>query len=994
MSKEDLDVTLPAIRNDEPTLQERMSDNAYNQILPARYLKRDENGETIEEPEEFFERIAKNISIAEAIHTDDEVYISRRHIKPDHPRRQELIDEVFGEDEDEVLLDEKNAKHVAYDPLFEDLPQKTQNVVKDAKEWFQRDMEHLDFMPNTPTLINAGNELQQLSACFVNSPGDDMENIHQTAKEAALTFQSGGGMGYSFSQLRPYGDTVGSTGGIASGPLTFMATFDRLCETIAQGGARRGAQMGVMRVDHPDVIKFIHAKNKDVSLAEELRLNDPDDFTHNSFGEALEEAREHINDDGTVAKHLRNAAEGNLSNFNISVAITDRFMEALEAGEDFEMINPRTEEPHIASPETKEMYGWFDLDEYVEVGEPLTIPAQELWDRIIEGSHENGEPGVIYIDRVNQFHSFDVEEEGNEEYEVIATNPCGEQPLMEMEACNLGHINLSTIVRKDAPNWHYYDGDIETFLKEAIDFDELNSRIANGTRFLDNVVTMSNFPVEEIEEAVRKNRKIGLGIMGLAQMYVQIGVRYGSDAGNDVARIIMRHINHESKRVSHDLAVERGSFVNWDDSKYADPTEYEDWFEHLVGQHAEKWAEGFPVRNHNTTTIAPTGTTSMIGNTSGGCEPIFNVAYYKNVTDDVQGDEMLVEFDVLFLKILEANDIDVEAVKQEAADLMADNEFESVSDLTTVPSEIGDLFVTTNDLSGIEHAMVLCACQQGVDSSISKTCNVPNDATIEEMADVYEYIYKHGGKSATVYRDGSRSKQVLTTRADNQAVNAEEVGFDEWLESNGYESMQDFIENGEEFEAIESPVSVIGGNPNHREAPDQVNGSRYRIKTGYGKMYVTIGEDEHGIVEVMATVGKSGGFNESMCEALARQISQSFQWGVPVEEVIDQLEGIRSPAVGWDQGDQVQSIPDGIALALKRHTQAKTETEATSKNMIDNTGISKESDGGVDEDAGMNESTKELIADGENPECPDCGAMQLHYSEGCKRCESCGWSEC
>ncbi|MFT4958302.1 MAG: ribonucleotide reductase alpha subunit, partial [Halobacteriales archaeon] len=837
---------------------------------------------------------------------------------------------------------------------------------------------------NSPTLMNAGDELQQLSACFVDSPEDDMEDIHETVKESAKTFQSGGGMGYAFWRLRPYGDPVGSTGGIASGPITFMRTFDQACETIAQGGARRGAQMAVMRVTHPDVIQFIHAKNKDVSLAQTLRLNDPDDFTHNSFADALEEARELIDDEGRVPEHLRNAVEGHLSNFNISVGITDDFMAAVQSGEEFTFTNPRTGEAHIATEQTKELYDMHDLGEYVEVGEELSVPADLLWEHIIEGAHENGEPGVIYLERVNKQHSFDVEE--YPDHEILATNPslaagtkvltdrgivdieqlegdrvevptangewadavchrsgndetlyevelengktylateehkwpvlqdgsyertkttdlehghhlpikhrkslrygsvgnqdegflvgwlygdgsithrkdgrtqygftfshddvdagvmervlealeditgveynpterqregdswyevhashaalrnklseygvnkksqglpevlwdeasesfrkgfvdglfsadgfvdeeenrivlvsskeelikdvsdllgfyglktslrqtevekweetydrydlklsrtaahrfretftlthetkaasladlktpdrenirsdnivveavrpaaesgpvwdlrvneethtfalshaftgnCGEQPLEEYEACNLGHINLSTVADSDAPDWRVWrdrhadeydsiDAAVEAYLDEAIDWDELDERIELGTRFLENVVTMSDFPVEEIEKTVRRMRKIGMGVMGLAQLYVQLGVRYGSDEANEIARRVMRHINHRSKWASHELAQDRGSFDDWDESKYRNPTEYREWFEHHTGLHADEWADGFPIRNHNTTTVAPTGTTSMVGNTTGGIEPIYNV---------------------------------------------------------------------------------------------------------------------------------------------------------------------------------------------------------------------------------------------------------------------------------------------------------------------------------------------------------------------------------
>jgi ribonucleoside-diphosphate reductase alpha chain len=1146
------ELTLPIKRTDGDTIEERLTDNAYYNILPARYLRKDADGEVVEDQADLFERVGKNIALAEAVfesrNQDIDITVTPDQLKPDHPRRDKLAEEVFGkgtraDDDVETTLTEYNVNKFAYDTVVPDLPDSVRTHVESVATEFEESMADLSFMPNSPTLMNAGDELQQLSACFVDSPEDDIDDIHQTAKEAAQVFQSGGGMGYAFWRLRPYGDAVGSTGGIASGPITFMRTYDQMCETIAQGGARRGAQMGVMRVSHPDVIQFIHAKNKDVSLANTLRLNDPDDFTHTSFAEALEEARDLIDDEGRVPEHLRNAVEGHLSNFNISVGITDRFMDAVKNDEEYTFTNPRTEEPHIATAETKELYDMFGLGEHVEVGEVLSVPAREVWDRIVEGAHENGEPGVIYLERVNKEHSFDVEE--HPDHQILATNPCvtgdtlvstenglvpaeelyeqgvardivvdgrlseervkeassvyktgekdvhelttqegyelrltadhrvmtdegwtearhlepgdsvhiqnrkgefgqhgspeegrvlgwlvgdghlkhgeeravlnfydedaqvseglaedvnevvreplgnanyeigvnsitrddsyrgaqaveqrvrsarlyeyadeigltadklqvpdtvlrgseemargflqslfsadgsvqgnvekgvsvrlwssdadllgdvqqlllnfgiaskvyenrkeagtrelsdgnggtkayetkeqhelvivkdnlerfaeevgflldyksetleqrlseydrgpyserfqatvdsveadgheavydltepetnsfvangvvvhncGEQPLEEYEACNLGHINLSTLAAEDAPDWrvwseaHASEFDTEAeaisaFLEEAVDFAEFDRRIEMGTRFLENVVTMSDFPVDKIEQKVREMRKIGLGIMGLAQLYIQLGVKYGSDTANEIARQLMTHINHHSKRTSHDLAAERGTFAEWDNSKYADPTSYREWFERQTGLSADDWEDGFPIRNHNTTTIAPTGTTSMVGNTTGGCEPIYNVAYYKNVSDDVQGDEMLVEFDDYFLRVLEDNDIEVEAVKEEAQEQMATNQFDGVTGLETVPDAVGELFVTTGDLSAKDHAGVQTACQEGVDSAISKTVNAPNDSTVEDAKEVFEYIYENGGKGVTYYRDGTRSKQVLT----------------------------------------------------------------------------------------------------------------------------------------------------------------------------------------------------------------------------------------
>ncbi|KDE59010.1 ribonucleoside reductase large chain [Halostagnicola sp. A56] len=1040
MSKSDLsadDLTLPIKRTDGDTLAERLTDNAYQNILPARYLRKDASGDLIETQEELFERVGRNIALAEAPFEaekrDLEITVTPDQLKPDHPRRDELAAEVFGDgttaaDDVETTLTEANVNKFAYDTVVPELPADVREHVKDVAETFTEGMESLSFMPNSPTLMNAGDELQQLSACFVMSPDDDLSDIHETAKKAAEVFQSGGGVGYGFWKLRPFGDAVGSTGGIASGPITFMRTYDQLCETIAQGGTRRGAQMGIMRVSHPDVIEFIHAKNKDVSLAHTLRLNDPDDYTYTSFSEALEEARDLIDEDGRVPKHLRNAVEGHLSNFNISVGVTDDFMEAVQNDEEYTFTNPRTEEPHIATEETKEMYSRYDLGEHVEVGDPLSIPAELIFERIVEGAHENGEPGVIYLERVNKEHSFDVEAEPD--HRILATNPCGEQPLEENEACNLGHINLSTLADLDAPDWRVWSDEhaaeydsheaaIEAFLEEAIDFEEFDERIEYGTRFLENVVTMSDFPVEDIERTVRDMRKIGLGVMGLAQLYVQLGVKYGSEEGNEIASQLLTHINHGAKAKSHELATERGSFNDWDESKYANPTEYREWFEKQTGEDAADWADGFPIRNHNVTTIAPTGTTSMVGNTTGGCEPIYNVAYYKNVTDDVQGDEMLVEFDDYFLRTLEDNDIDVDAVKEEAQEQMATNQFDGVEGLETVPDAIGELFVITSDLSAKQHAAVQCACQNGVDSAISKTVNAPNDSTLEDAKEVFEWVYDNGGKGVTYYRDGTRSKQVLTTRADNadfadETEAAETLveqiddifgGLEAFLES---EDVQDILE-----EDVDSLLADAESEAVHvdftekRERPDALQGVSQRIDTGYGKVYVTINEDpETGQpFELFANIGHSGGFTNSFTEALAKVISTSLRSGVDPEEIVDELCGTRSPKVAWDKGEQIQSIPDAIGTAMRRYLdneidkpypkQATLEESADAELDVEPAGA-HETDGGAAAQPPVDDhdATQDLIDAGESPECPSCGSLSLYFSEGCKTCESCGWSEC
>ncbi len=1067
MSTEDLsadELVLPVKRHDDPdtSVTDRMTDNAVQNIMPARYLRKDVDGNVIEEVAEIFGRVAKNIALAEAIYAaeqaDVEITVRPDQIKHTHSRRGEVAGKVFGYDgakfadldafpddledarphllRETVPLTEDNIRYFAYETVVPELPDDVRSTVEYWKEEFQDLLEQLAWMPNSPTIMNAGNELQQLSACFVNSPEDDNVDIHETITEASQIFKTGGGVGYDWSKLRPYGDPVGSTGGIASGPLTFMQTADQMCETIAQGGVRRGAQMANMHITHPDVIEFIHAKRKAVSLARTLKLNDPDDFTHTSFSEALEEARELIDEDGRVPEHLRNAVEGNLSNFNISVTVTDEFIEAKDNGEQLTMVNPRTAEPHVATQQTKEMYSRYGLGDQVEVGEVLQVDAKELWDRITEGAHENGEPGLIHISEVNRQHAFPVDPDatlGSEEYHrketITATNPCGEEPLMEHDACNLGHINLSTVVAENAPDWREFeaDGDIEAqveaFLEEAIDWERLNRRVETGTRFLDNVVTMSDFPIPEIDETVAATRKVGLGIMGLAQLYIQLGLRYGSEPGNEVARQVMTHVNHESKQISRELAEERGTFDWWEDSKFADPTAYPEWFERHVGEDPDDWADGFPMRNYNTTTIAPTGTTSMLANTSGGCEPIYNVAFFKNVSDDVQGDEMLVEFDDYFLRTLEANDIDLEAAKAEAVELMNNNEFAGAESLETVPDEIGELFVTTQELSALEHASVQCALQDGVDAAISKTINAPNDATLEDTQEAFDYVLKHGGKGVTYYRDGTRSKQVKTTRAQNQEFADESeaaTAIAEQIEAT-FDGLEAFIEReelqeqfGDELTALYEQTKGTDGESEPgqqisdegyvevRSRPDVLYGVTQRIDTGYGKIYVNINEDDQGQpFELFANIGNSGGFTASFTEALAKTISTALRSGIDPEEIADELEGIRSPKIAWDKGEQIQSIPDAIGTALRRYLDGDVDRhypQQQNLTEVQNEERTHQTDGGAATDsetaATTTDDTQTLIEAGESPECPECGEMALQYSEGCKTCMNCGWSEC
>ena len=971
------DFELPVKKVTGETVEERLTENAYDRILPARYLLKDENGDVIETPEEMFERVAKNVA------------------QPD-----------------------KEYDHTDYEESW--------------REFFDL-MTHQAFMPNSPTLMNAGADLQQLSACFVAHPQDDMDSIFNTVHDAAKIFQSGGGMGYPFHLLRPKGDQVASTGGIASGPMTFQQVFDTMCGTIKQGGKRRGAQMGIMRIDHPDVLRFVTSKRK----------------------------------------------EGNLSNFNISVGLTEDFMEAVKNDEDYTFINPRTGKAHEVTRETAQFYNsdeeWYpeaagsdtgkddnfwrdfaptfgeEVKEYdidLEPGEEMTLPARFIWETLIDGAWRNGEPGLYMYDETNDMHSFDVEK--HPEHKVEATNPCGEQPLENYEACNLGHINLSVLVEDKGEStalafdeWvekkgSAYDLDtqegleraMQDYLPEALDMDQFEYVAKTGTRFLDNVVTMSDFPLEKIEEKVSNMRKIGLGLMGFAQMIMQLGIRYGSDESIAAAKEIQRQITRYSIEASHSLAEERGKFSEWEDSKWADPTEYPEWFEQYTGGlDPQEFEDGLKLRNHNTVTIAPTGTTSMIGNTSGGCEPIFSLAYFKNVAKDIQGEDMLVEFDDYFIKALEANDVDVEEVKAAAQEKMENNEWDGVNSIPDdiLPPRVKEIFTTANQVNAKEHVDIQAAFQHYNHSGISKTCNFPNEATKEDVREAYMRAYEKGIKGMTVYRDGTRDTQVMQTNKENTLTDMDKVdmlsevveefgGAQALLESNEFKEVtdetglqiqeegttasgveadsegleQEITQEGVEADTEEKARPTSMSKEGARDRPKVIQGTTQEIETAYGDLFVTINDDEEGPFEVFAQIGKAGGYTQSFTEGLGRTISLALRSGASGEEVINQLDDIRSPQISWDGGKQIHSVPDAVAEAMKRHLGMESGSQQK-VDEFDQGEVKPKTE--TEEFADSTGDVASIISGGDNPECPDCGGM-LELQEGCKKCPSCGWSKC
>ncbi|MFT4883504.1 MAG: adenosylcobalamin-dependent ribonucleoside-diphosphate reductase [Natronomonas sp.] len=684
---------LPAKRTTGETVAERLPETAREQVLPARYLQRDATGEVTETPAELFERVAHAVARAEGEYGGD----------------PGLWEERFHE----MLTD-------------------------------------LAFLPNSPTLMNADAELGQLAACFVMSPDDDLGSVFRTVRRAARVFQSGGGVGYSFSRLRPRGDPVAETGGVAGGPVAFLGVFDEMCEAVKQGGKRRGAQMGVLRVDHPDIGRFCVAKRESDAL----------------------------------------------TNFNVSVAITDEFVDAVEAEEEYPLINPRTGDVHEATAGTARFYNgsfadeneaavpsnlWRDYADDIEgidafrgdlltVGEPMELPAGLVWRLLVDGAWQSGEPGLFHIDAANRDHTFDVD--AHPKHRIHATNPCGEQPLEEFEACNLGHVNLSVLATEDRPLWPDFEAEgelsdrVDAYLDAALDGERLDCLVRWGVRFLDDVITISDYPLERIANVVDRTRKVGLGVMGFAELCCQFGIRYGSDASIELAEQVMARIDRVATTASHELAEERGAFPDYEESKYADPTAYAEWFRQHTKRDAHEHADGFPMRNHGVTSIAPTGTTSIIAGTSGGCEPIYDVVYLRRAGRDVDPERM-VQVDDYFERVLAANDINVDEVRAMAAELLASGDYDGPRDLP-IPDEMADLFVRAHDVPPEAHVRVQAAFQNHVDGAVSKTINLPADADREAVGDAYRLAIDEGCKGITVYRAGAREGQVLSAGDDGE----------------------------------------------------------------------------------------------------------------------------------------------------------------------------------------------------------------------------------
>lgn len=739
-----------------------LSDNALK-VLEKRYFSKDESGRLLEDADGMFRRVAKTVAQADA----------------------------------------------PYVPAAE-LPT--------IEQEFYELMTSLEFLPNSPTLMNAGRPLGQLSACFVLPVEDTMEGIFDALKHAALIHKSGGGTGFSFSRLRPKGASVNSTGGVASGPVSFMKVFNAATEAVKQGGTRRGANMGILRVDHPDIMEFISCKKDNADI----------------------------------------------TNFNISVGITEEFIKAAEENRDYDLINPH--------------------DKTV-VGK---LNAREVFDVIVDMAWSNGEPGIIFLDRLNQGNA--TPELG----EFESTNPCGEQPLLPYESCNLGSINLSLMIKNTGNG-------------PEVDFERIGTVVKKAVHFLDNVIDVNKYPLPEIDEMTKGTRKIGLGVMGWADLLCQLKIPYNSQRALALAEQVMGFIQAEARKESVRLAEVKGVFPHFEKSIYH--------------------RQGIKIRNATTTTIAPTGTLSILAGVSSGIEPLFALSYIRNVMDN----DELIETNPFFKQAAIESGFYSDKLMRTIANKG------SIHGLAEIPEALQEVFVTAHDTSPEWHVKMQAAFQKYTDNAVSKTVNLSNKATRQDVKEVFSLAHATGCKGVTIYRDGSRDMQVLN------------IG-----KVNGKEAPNQESAPAETTQAILTP----------RPRPEITNGFTEKVKIGCGTIFITVNYDEHGICEVFTNTGRAGGC-PSQSEATARLVSIALRSGMDAASIIDQLKGIRCHSTIRQKDLKVLSCPDAIAKVVEKVLKFQNGEKAE-----DNT-----------------------ISIASTNACPECGKAVEHEG-GCVICRHCGFSKC
>ena len=821
-----------------PVAPAQLSKNARI-VLEKRYLVKDETGAPQETPEELFWRVASVVAEAD-----------RRYGASD-------------------------------------------GAVETVAEEFYRLMTERRFEPNSPTLMNAGRPLGQLSACFVLPVTDALSNgrdgIYDTLRSMALIHQSGGGTGFGFSRLRAKGSMVRSTTGVASGPVSFMKLYDASTDAVKQGGTRRGANMGILRVDHPDIMEFITCK---------------EDLTQ-------------------------------VTNFNISVAVTRVFMEAVKAGSAYDLRDPAS----------GQVVGQLD--------------ARAVWDRMVEGAWRTGEPGVFFIDEANRYNP--VPHLGAYE----ATNPCGEQPLLPYDVCNLGSINVGYYVVDGVMDWDAFRRDIQL-----------------STHFLDNIIDVNKYPLAEIDALAKRIRRIGLGIMGFADMLIRLGIAYDSPEGVEMGRRVMEFVDTEAKKESERLARDRGAFPEWARSIWGpDETCARD-------ESGQRIRPMQLLRNCNVTTVAPTGTISIIAGCSSGLEPLFAVAFMRN-----QAGVMMPDVNEDFVAIARREGWFSDALMERIAT-------EGHVGFPEVPEKWQRVFVTANAIAPEWHMRMQAAFQEYCDSAISKTTNFAYTATVDDVRRIYELAYELNCKGVTVYRDGSRDGQVLSTGATEKAKAEREGAPGEKRQLGQLQGTIAELES--ELDRLRKALYDSEAENAQRRAkrsrPDLLRGTTRRIETPLGTMYVTITEDDRGQpFEVFITLGKAGGAAMADVEAMGRLISLALRSGIPIMELHRQLRGIASDRPIGLGPNKVLSVPDAIGIAIEQWWRDKQGVQQE---------LLSDARGAVPQ----REQVPVVSSSGEAPQaqlgfdysgnaesfmgtCPDCGS-QLEYAEGCVKCHVCGFSEC
>lgn len=801
-----------------------LSDNAVN-VLIKRYLAKDENGNTIETCNDMFKRVAYAVAKAELNYSGLNSEVSRMTSR------------------------------------FYDM------------------MSNLDFLPNSPTLMNAGRPLGQLSACFVLPIEDSMDSIFDSIKNAALIHKSGGGTGFSFSRIRQSGSAVRSTGGVASGPISFMKVFNAATEAVKQGGTRRGANMGILRVDHPDIRSFITCKS-DTS---------------------------------------------EITNFNLSVGITREFMEALTNDVPYNLIDPNTKKI---------------------VGQEC---AREIFDMIVEGGWSTGEPGIVFLDRINQFHQ--VPGAG----EIESTNPCGEQPLLPYEACNLGSVNLRNMIIE-------YDSGIR-----EIDYSKLSYTVHTAVQFLYDVIDVNNYPTQKIDQMTRYTRKIGLGVMGWADMLILLGIPYNSEEALNLAYTVMKFIQNEGHKASEELGKSRGNFPAYDKSIYP-----------KLGT--------IYMRNATVTTIAPTGTLSLIAGVSSGIEPLFALGYFKNVMDNDHLLEMNSDFKQSLSECVQLGII----TKEEATKFMEQSVKKgSCLYVDGIPESIKRVFVTAHDIDPEWHVMMQAAFQEYVDNAVSKTVNLRHDATRDDVHTAFIKSYDLGCKGVTVYRDGSRYGQTYT------------IGTDSTTDTNKLEESPELTNNIDKLSdsvQINKIIDDYSSTITPRSRPDSTTGFTDKIKIGCGNLYVTVNFDDNGMCEVLTNLGRSGGC-PSQSEATSRLASLALRCNIDPYKLIEQLKGIKCPSTisRKDKNVRVLSCPDAIGKcmekALKTYGNRAVSPEVVNdceKSHIDTVSNTIKSSSNCDTHSAQSVVVNDNYG---KDECPECSS-HIEHEGGCVVCRVCGYSKC